>query len=265
MRVRPAQAADLDAIVELTRAGRSQLAAWSPVYFRPRDGADEAHAGFLAFIIGSDDHRTNTIVEDGNVIGFFQLVRQPTHWWLDDLSLDDRYRWADVVDPICEASTERPWVTCVSAFDDDRAEALGGAGLAVTSSYWTRPLTVEDIGEHAADGIGQTEGEWPRHTFGGMPFDPGLPGALVVGDADGNFATGSPSVEPPIYDPGGPTSVIDRLGGADRGRALVLAIGASAARFDAQLVVVARAEDHKLAALLSEHGFGKQVDVFLRE
>ncbi len=262
--VRRAGPDDGEAVVGLTRAGRAKLAAWSPVYFRPRDGADEGHEAFLRFVLASDDHRTTAITDRGSVIGFFQEVAQPSHLWVDDLSLADGYRWADVAEVVDRWVNERPWITCVSAFDDDRANGLAGIGMTVASSYWTRPLTAEDVSGHLSDGIGETDRDWPRHTFGGMPFDPGLPGALAVGDADGNFATGSPSVEPPIYDPGGPTTVVDRVGGEDRRAAVDLAIGASADRFDAQLVVVVAAEDTELVSILVERGFARQVDVFIR-
>ena len=78
-------------------------------------------------------------------------------------------------------------------------------------------------------------------------------------DEDGNYAIGSPSVEPPIYDPGGPTSVVDQLGGPDRGVALDLAQSASAARSDSQLVVVLASDDEDLRGELEARSFQLQV------
>ena len=99
----------------------------------------------------------------------------------------------------------------------------------------------------------------PTHTFGGIAFDPGAPGALVACDPEGNYAIGSPGVEPPIYDPGGPTCVVDQLGGPDRGVALGVAQSGAAARGDSQLVVVSAADDEELRYELETKGFEIQV------
>lgn len=99
----------------------------------------------------------------------------------------------------------------------------------------------------------------PAHTFGGIAFGPAAPGALVACDQDGNYAIGSPSVEPPIYDPGGPTSVVDQLGGSDRGVALELASSGATSRGDAQLVVVSASNDEELQGELEAKGFELQV------
>ena len=81
----------------------------------------------------------------------------------------------------------------------------------------------------------------------------------MVCDQDGNYAVGSPSVEPPIYDPGGPTCVVDQLGGQNRGTALDLALSAAAGRGDAQLVVVVATDDDQLRDELEARGFQLQV------
>ncbi|MDE0237764.1 MAG: hypothetical protein OXN95_11120 [bacterium] len=99
----------------------------------------------------------------------------------------------------------------------------------------------------------------PAHTFGGVAFDPAIPGALVARDEDGNYAIGSPSVEPPTYDPGGPTCVVDQLGGPDRGVALDLAQSTAAARGDAQLVVVSATDDEEFRFELVAQSFQHQV------
>ena len=68
---------------------------------------------------------------------------------------------------------------------------------------------------------------------------------IVIGDA---------SVEPPIYDPGGPTTVIDRIVGQNREALLNHAIDAAGARGDAQLIVVADVHDDELIGLMSAAG-----------
>lgn len=82
---------------------------------------------------------------------------------------------------------------------------------------------------------------------------------LVASDQDGNYAIGSPSVEPPIYDPGRPTCVVDQLGGPDRGVALGLGQSATAARGDTQLVVVSASDDEELRYELEAKSLQLQV------
>ena len=263
MRLRSAPEGDLGRVVDLSKSMRHQLASWSPVYFRARDGADEAHAAFLAFLVRSDEHRTYVVESAGEVVGFFHLVSQPSHWWVDDLCVDDPAVMPGVASMLVTQLEERPWVTCVSFADEVRARALTDAGLVIQSSYWSRLLTATDAEPSELGELGRSaDGVWPRHTFGGEPFDPHRPGALVLGDNEGNRAVGSPPVEPPIYDPGGPTTIVDRLEGSRRGVALTRAIAHAAARGDAQLIVVANHDDHMLHEDLSVRGFARQVDLF---
>ena len=78
-------------------------------------------------------------------------------------------------------------------------------------------------------------------------------------DQDGNYAIGFPSVEPPIYDPGEPTCVVDQLGGPDRRVAFDLAQSAASARGDAQLVVVSASDEEDLQRELEDKGFLLQI------
>ena len=262
--MRAAGPGDTEAIIDLTSAMRSQLAAWSPVYFRPRAGADEVHAQFLEFAIGAPDQRASVFVHLGIVIGFFRRVSQPHHVWVDDLCLQDPKPWGEAAKLLADDLGSTRWVTCVSPHDSDRIEVLSSVGATPTSSYWNKLLDerppeadtsqaaeVSTIPEHRPDG--------PAHTFGGVAFDPAIPGALVVSDERGNYAIGSPSVEPPIYDPGGPTCVVDQVGGPDQDIALNLAQTGARSRGDAQLVVVSASDDNELRKVLEAEGFQLQI------
>lgn len=264
MRVRDAKAEDLSKILDLTSAMRSQLAAWSPVYFRPRAGADEAHAQFLEFAVGSPDQQASVFVLDDSVVGFFRLAKQPHHVWVDDLCLQNPLLWEGVAKLLADDLGSTRWVTCVSPHDSDRIEALSSVGATPISAYWNKLLVerppdaeasqvagVPTIPEHRPDG--------PVHTFGGVAFDPAIPGALVVSDERGNYAIGSPSVEPPIYDPGGPTCVVDQVGGPDQGIALNLAQTGARSRGDAQLIVVSASDDNELRKVLEAEEFQLQI------
>lgn len=240
---------------------RRQLAAWAPVYFRPREGADAAHAQFLEFVIGSPDQQASVFALDGSVVGFFRRSDLPQHVWVDDLCLQDPGLWNEAIRLLVDSLGSASWVTCVSPQDVDRLESLSSAGLAPISTYWSKSLwdspSIPEIEESPS--IPEQRPDGPAHTFGGVAFDPAIPGALVACDQNGNYAIGSPSVEPPIYDPGGPTCVVDQLGGLDRGVVLDLAQSAATARGDAQLVVVSASGDEELQYELEAKSFQLQV------
>ena len=91
----------------------------------------------------------------------------------------------------------------------------------------------------------------PTHSFGGAPFDPSVPGALTVVAADGGFVIGPPGVEPPLYDPGGPSCVVDRIIGPDRASLLDAAMATAVGRGDAGMVVVSDVAEQALQDLLA--------------
>ncbi|MXZ86386.1 MAG: hypothetical protein F4Z02_12115 [Acidimicrobiia bacterium] len=261
MEIRETGAEDLEEVIRLTSATRRQLAAWSPVYFRPREGADVAHAQFLEFVVGSSDQQASVFVINDSVVGFFRQADLPKHVWVDDLCLRDPGLWNEAARTLVECMGSTSWVTCVSPHDADRLDALSSAGLAPISMYWSKslPSSPSMLETEEAPTVPEDRPAGPTHTFGGIAFDPGAPGALVACDPEGNYAIGSPGVEPPIYDPGGPTCVVDQLGGPDRGVALDLGHSAATARGDAQLVVVSAADDEELRYELETKGFEIQV------
>lgn len=133
--MRAAETNDLSQIVELTRETRRQLALWSPVYFNPRVGADDAHASWLGFLVSSDDHETNVFIDGAEVVGFWQLIQQPHHVWVDDLCVRDPTTWAAAAAIVDDAIASRPWVTCVSPSDIERHDGPVATGMTVASTY----------------------------------------------------------------------------------------------------------------------------------
>jgi hypothetical protein len=261
--LRGATAEDISAIVLMAHSMKRQLVEWSPLYFRPRDGAEELHAAYLEFLIRSEDKETRVIVDDCTVVGFFHVVTQPRHNWIDDLYLSDPSRWPQVVTLLVD-EVATPWVTCVSHYDDLRSAALTSRGLEPVSSFWARALDAEQDPEPPVTGPQFDLGnEVPRHVFGsGTPLDPSSPGALIVGDGLGGYVVGSPGIEPPLYDPGGPSCVVDRIHGTNRGALLDVAMSTAAARGDAGMVVVCGQQDHELRQVLVDAGFRAEVDLF---
>lgn len=261
MKVRPADAEDLPRITALTRQKRRALAEWAPVYFNRREGADEIHAAFLRFLVGSADHDTRVFFENDEVMGFFHLVAQAAHHWVDDLCVDDPARWDRVVETLVPSIASVPWVTCVARADLELGRALEKHGLKVTSSYWSRQIGESDDATAQAARPEQVGARAPRHTFSRTALDPAAPGALLVGDSTG-YVVGSPSMEPPIYDAGGPVCIIDRVVGTDRPRLLQTAMSAVARRGDIGAVVVCDTRDHDLDKALRADRFEPQVDLF---
>jgi hypothetical protein len=88
------------------------------------------------------------------------------------------------------------------------------------------------------------------------------PGALVVGDDAGGIVVGAPSMNPPLYDPGGAACVIDCVRGADREALVRTAMGVAAARGDVAMVVVCGSGDDQLREILGSLRFRAEVDLF---
>lgn len=250
---------DLDTIIALTRRQRQQLAAWSPVYFNPREGADDGHAAFLTFLVASDDHETIVVEGTDGVVAFVVRIFQENHLWIDDLCVDDPARWPQVVEAL--ALDGRRWVTCVAAADVDRLSALTRSGATCLSRYWVRSISDIAAGPLVSPAPVDADPSLAApHTFGGgKAFAAEAPGSLVVTDNQGGHLVGSASVSPPIYDPGGPTCVIDQVVGENRGDLIERALAECARRGDSQVVVVAHEDDSALAAILKRCGFTAEV------
>ncbi len=265
MDIRPATSDDLDTVISLTRAYRRQLADWSPVYFNPRSGADENHAAFLAFLVGSDQHSTSVLTKDDEVIGFFVLIDQGIHRWVDDLSLSVPQQWENAMQTL-SSQVSPPWVTCVCSSDTDRLHGLQASGLNRLSTYYSRMLnpgqiTAKNPGPKDTEASLPTDYKpsGPRHTFGGSSFSPEAPDALVIVDEVHGYVIGSPSAEPPIYDPGGPTCVIDQVVGSNRAQLIEQAASKAGQRGDAQIIVVCAEADQALESVLLHLGFKAEV------
>jgi hypothetical protein len=260
--LRAAREEDLPTIVSLAHQMKRRLAAWSPRYFHPHVDAEARHEAWLSYLVGSDDHDTRVITDSGEVVGFFNVVRQPLHLWVDDLVLSNDDLWLDTA-RLVTTHVDDPWVTCVSRADTVRSAALAASGLAPASTFWAAQLSKRAEGETPQHTREFPESRSaPRHVFGGCPFEPGAPGALVVVDDHDGYAIGSASMTPPLYDPGGPTTVIDQIVGADRAGLLDEAMARSAARADTGVIVVCATDDDQLRQILERRGYRPEVDLF---
>ena len=95
---------------------KRQLAAWSPRCFHPHVDAEVRHEVWLSYLVGSDDHDTRVITDGHELVGFFNVVRQPLHRWVDDLVLGNDDLWPDAARLVATHVAD-PWVTCVCRAD----------------------------------------------------------------------------------------------------------------------------------------------------
>lgn len=259
--VRLATLEDLGAIAALTAATRRRLAAWAPAWWPPAAGADERHPLWLAHLIQSAGPVVRVVTEGGDVVGCAVSMPQPQQWFVDDVAVADDEDWSDAGVDLLEAVTERPALTCVPFAHLARRATSLAAGLHHASSYWVRGTTSGAPQKVTLLDPATPVPPAPPHSFGGQ-LDPWADGALSFGDGDGGLLVGSPPVTaPPVYDPGGPVCIVDRV----VGHAVPLlqrALDASGARGDVLLAVVADVGDRPLRSALQELDFERTVDVF---
>jgi hypothetical protein len=259
---RAATADDLDAVVDLLRARRSQLAGWAPIWWRPAKGADEVHRLWLGHLIDSRDVVVRVVEgAGGEVAGCVAAVPQVWGTLVDDLAVAGDADQVATAAALLEAVPDRPARVCVPAADAASADAAGLVGMFAVSSYWV--ALVGDGGPPAPRPRSVPANLPPPvpHTFG-PPFPPDVEGALLVADERGIVVGSRSIVAPPVFDPGGTVAVVDRLHGPDRETAVAAARQEAGARGDAVLAVVAAAGDGALASALAAGGFQHVVDVY---
>jgi hypothetical protein len=259
--VRLATQEDLDAIVALAAASRHRLAGWAPRWWRVAAAADELHRLWLTHLVGSDDAVVRVVTDGGHVVGCAVSVPQARQWFVDDVAMVDDDHWAEAGADLLEAVAERPAITCVPTLHLARRATSLACHLRHESSVWVRPTIARGAPALGALDVGTPLPPAPLHTFGG-PLDPAAEGALAFDDGEGGLVVGSPSTAaPPVYDPGGPVCIVDRVVG-DPGPLLEQALQASGARGDVLLAVVAAVDDRRLLSGLHQLDFVRTVDVF---
>ena len=97
------------------------------------------------------------------------------------------------------------------------------------------------------------------HVFG--VFDANTENGLRVSTADG-YAIGSAPALSPTYNPGGPTTVIDRICGGNRRAVLGFALLEAARRGDVQVIVVVDRADQELTNIVNDMGATQPVNLW---
>jgi len=255
--VRRAGVDDLGAIEGLARVRRESLAVWSPTWWRPASSANEAHRQWLSFLVTSGHADCRVVLDGGAIVGCAVVVGQPSHAFIDDLAVDNPDRWPSVLVALADAVRARPALSCVPSNDTRATAAMRAAGINRIASYWLlapepnpSPGMFEPCVSEAPAG--------PPHTFEPI-FGAGRSMCLHV---DGGVVVASPSISaPPIYDPGGPVRIIDRVVGAHPDILLRAGRGAAYDAGDAMVCVVAGADDTTLNHALTSAGAVRTVDV----
>jgi hypothetical protein len=161
---------------------RQACARYSPVFWRPARDVTGTHARFLRRQISSD---ANVALRTGR--GFIIAGRRASEGFVDDFAVDRSGSWDDDGAPLLLAASERLAVAGVDAMrvvtahaDEAKVSMLSSMSLRVAEQWWVKEL--RPAGQTA--GYGRVEG-------------PGFAG--ILGPA------------PPVYDPGGPVLLADRV------------------------------------------------------
>ena len=262
--VRAGTADDLDVIVSLTRARRSELAELEPQFFRARSGADELHPLFLKYCLDNRDMTTLIASDPTGDVGCAIVQTQCSHFWVDDFCVLD-HRWDDVGEAIICAITVSPLVLCCPRHDHAQIRWLRNRNAQRVSEYHSIRLTTGEPQPQAPaaepDVAPVHLAQAPTHTFANGELDPKAPNALVI-DNEAGYVIGTPPSSPPIYDPGGPTTIIDRIVGNNRAALLRQAAAFAYGRGDIQLVVVCETNDTELDTILTTAGSTVPVEVW---
>ena len=262
--VRDAGLPDLDALVALTRSQRLELANWAPRYWNPRAGADQLHPHFLRYCVENPGIEVRVATESGELVGCVVLQAQRAYCFADDFCVAGA-RWSDVGAALIAEPPAKPMIACCPRADSAQRQWLIARGSVRKSEYHSIMLGTVDGGEVLdtveSAALDEDITALVVHTFSNGMVDPHGENALVISTSFGRVV-GSAPMQPPIYDPGGPTTVVDRVVGADRAALLDETIRAARRRGDAQLIVVCADEDTELRALLHESGSAVPVDVW---
>jgi hypothetical protein len=255
--VRSATVDDFEQIVTLTTRRRRELAKWEDRYWCPSDGIDERHPLFLRWCIDASSGCVPIVVALGEqVVGCLFQHDRPDHLFLDDFCVVEG-QWEVAGDLLLGtvSPTNKPAFICAPTKDLAQHDWLATTNFVRASIFWA--ISLVEWGRSDPDSrpskvpFPNLVVRAPQHVFG--PIDSATKGGLRVSTIDG-YALGSASVIPAAYNPGGPTTVIDRVVGPDRGGVIDTVLEAAAQRGDAQAVFVSAHMDVELADLLGNRG-----------
>ena len=257
---------DLPAILELTRKNRTLLAELEPDFWRKSANADESHREFVTFQIATDSLTKRVLERDGRVIGYAVSFPHPSgFFFIDDVCVSADADWLTEGAHLLRSIEERPAIMSVPHLDAARVEAATAIGLERISTVRTLRFDQEqplDLDPTPVTPIAAPDNLAAPPTHVWLPVMAGE-SITVLGDGRGGYAVISPAISaPPIYDPGGKPSVIDRVVGEDRRSLLMRALSFAHQRGDVGVILVVEADDTELSGIADRLGARHPVDVF---
>lgn len=205
MTVRSLEPGDVPWAADLMEDRRQLYARYSPVFWRPASGITDRHASFLGRQIAAAPN-VGLRTDHGFIIG----QRRGAEGFVDDFAIDADGTWSDDGSALLIAAWEQlaaggaDVLRVVTAkADETKVRMLEDRSLQLVDQWWVKPLRPEG----SSTTTGRVDGPW----FSG-----------ILGPA------------PPVYDPGGPVLLADRL---DDGCALA-ELESEAQRIGAVLLVV---------------------------
>lgn len=257
---------DLPAILELTRENRTLLAELEPDFWGKSANADEIHRAFVTFQITNENLTKRVLERDDRVIGYAVSSSHPSgFYFVDDVCLSGDADWLTEGAHLLRSIEERPAIMTAPHRDTARVEAARAFGLEHISTV--RSLRFDQ--EHQLDldrelvvptTVPEKLAAPPMHVW--LPAM-ARESITVIGDGRGGYAVMSPAISaPPIYDPGGKPSIIDRVVAEDRQSLLMRGLSFAHQRGDVGVILVVEAQDAELSAIADRLGARHPVDIF---
>lgn len=217
--MRPQDAAWAAGLLELKR---NEYARYSPVFWRPAEGARTVHEPFLRRLIASE-----TTVALRTRDGFIICERRPRDGFVDDFTLAPPRKWGEDGAALLLAVAERLAVDGIGTLqvviadaDQPKSALLRDLSLSLTGKWWVHEL----LPAGAPQPPGRVSG-------------PGFSGLLTQA--------------PPVYAPGGPVFLADK----PEEPAAIKAVMDGATEAGAVLAVIPAAANTALAAELPRRGW----------
>jgi hypothetical protein len=155
VRIRPADAEDLEAVLELAETQRREYAAYQPVFWRPARQARAEQRHYLAGLLRNEDVLARVAINNGVVVGFIvgRLTAAPpvydpggTTCLVDDFAVAEPELWhtvgMELLGAVRDAAREQNAVQVVvitAHLDAAKRAALGAGGLSIASEWWVGP------------------------------------------------------------------------------------------------------------------------------
>jgi ribosomal protein S18 acetylase RimI-like enzyme len=207
MNIRTLETDDARWAAEIMERRRQVYAGFSPVFWRPARGVVDLHVRFIRRLV-ADGSNVCLRADHGFVIG----QARPPECFVDDFALDEAGSWESTGRELLDELWRRMASDAITAVrvvtakaDHEKVAMLCEAGLALAEQWWVKALPDRPAAAEAAPG---------------RVSGPGFSG--LFGPA------------PPVYDPGGPVLLVERLDGDD-----VEALEEEAVTMGAVLAIVA--------------------------